>query len=115
MVEVKGKVDSIQRFLGSKVKVIETNGSLCDLRLVDGELQCTQKSNAFANTLKEHTGLIDSIVLATDDDLAGELIGLHAAEMAKCAQAALDDFKVDPETGDVIDTEGEVIGNLNEP
>jgi AAA domain/Toprim domain len=81
VVEAKGKVDSIQRFLGSKVKVIETNGSLCDSRLVHGELQWTQKSNAFANTLKEHTGLIDSIVLATDDDIAGELIGLHAAEI----------------------------------
>jgi hypothetical protein len=81
VVEAKGKVAAIQRILGSKVKVIETNGNLCESRLIDGELHWTRKSEAFTNTLSEHAGLIDTIVMATDDDIAGELIGLHAAEI----------------------------------
>lgn len=87
VVEAPGKVLRVGKALGLQVAVVATEGMLQDSTLaVDGTLQWKSTNertmNAFVDALRDHCGLIESMVIATDDDLAGELIGWQVAELA---------------------------------
>lgn len=82
VVEAKGKTRAVQQALGLEACVVPTNGNLMQSSLMpDGSLAWDATSNAFVQAILPHRGLLDEIVIATDDDMAGELIGMHAAEM----------------------------------
>jgi hypothetical protein len=69
--------------LGLRVAVIATGGHLKTSELEsDGGLRWGAAPAIFIGKVHEHRGLVDDLVIATDDDIAGELIGLHAAEVA---------------------------------
>lgn len=83
VVEAPGKVAAIERALGIDVAVIATSGNLGDSTLQsDGSLTWTDPPLAFTAMLAAHAGLVDELVIATDDDIAGELIGMQVAECA---------------------------------
>lgn len=87
IVEAPGKVRRIGKALGLQSAVVATQGMLQDSTLAtDGALQWKAKNErtmaAFIHTMRSHRGLIESLVIATDDDLAGELIGWQVAELA---------------------------------
>jgi hypothetical protein len=88
VVEAPGKVAAIGQVLGPDVRVVATGGSLKTSSMnPDGTLSWAnlqgsehRAQGAWRQLLASERGLVDSVVIATDDDLAGELIGLHAAQ-----------------------------------
>lgn len=86
VIEAPGKTRAIQRALGVKAAVIATKGNIKESRpapfggLFWAEMEATYIP--FAEAMRLHQGLLDDLVIATDDDIAGELIGLHVAEAA---------------------------------
>ncbi len=83
VVEAPGKVNAIQQALGTLCKVIATAGHFRESSLdANGLLQWSAPPENIVNEFKLHTGLLDDVVIATDDDLAGELIGMHVGELA---------------------------------
>lgn len=85
IVEAPGKVKRIEEALGAEVAVIATSGTLRKPSLSIAGLSWAQSPEKWRKSLSEHAGLVREIVIATDDDLAGELIGMHAAEDATLA------------------------------
>lgn len=83
VIEAPGKTRAIQRALGLRVAVIATSGHIKTSKLAsDGGLRWSSAPASFVEKIHSHRGLVDDLVIATDDDIAGELIGLHAAEVA---------------------------------
>ncbi|MFG6489615.1 AAA domain-containing protein [Roseateles sp. BYS78W] len=87
VVEAPGKVQLVSKALGLQVAIVATQGMLQDSSLSeDGTLQWAatdeRAMESFLGALSSHRGLIESLVIATDDDLAGELIGWQTAELA---------------------------------
>lgn len=81
IVEAPGKVSAVKKALGLDVEVIATIGSLRQSSLAsDGSLEWTPSPPEFMGKLLTHRDLLDDVFVATDDDLAGELIGMHAAQ-----------------------------------
>jgi hypothetical protein len=81
IVEAPGKVAAIKNALGLSAAVIATEGSLRQVTLGDdGGLAWTPSPQKFMGKLLAERGMLDAVYVATDDDLAGELIGVHAAE-----------------------------------
>ncbi|MHB1702120.1 MAG: AAA domain-containing protein [Acidobacteriaceae bacterium] len=82
IVEASGKTRAVEQALGLQACVVPTNGSLMQSSLMpNGSLAWEATSRKFVDAILPHRGLLDEIVIATDDDMAGELIGMHAAEM----------------------------------
>ena len=82
VIEAPGKCAAIQRVLGPNVAVIATGGALCQSSLVDCGLAWAEPPQEWLDGLTPHAGFIDELVIATDDDVAGELIGWQAASTA---------------------------------
>ncbi|HYW75474.1 MAG TPA: AAA domain-containing protein [Gammaproteobacteria bacterium] len=82
VVEAPGKRRAIEQALGLDVAVVATGGHLRTATLEDAGLRWSSSPKEWLQSLHEHVGLVRELVIATDDDLAGELIGLHAAEDA---------------------------------
>jgi hypothetical protein len=88
VVEAPGKVAALSKILGPDAAVIATGGSLKTSTLRDdGTLLWTDlvgtkhpAQEAWRRRLQSERGLFKEVLIATDDDLAGELIGLHAAQ-----------------------------------
>ena len=86
IVEAPGKVDSVKTALGLSAEVVATRGSLRQAWLgADGGLQWSPSPPEFMDKLRDQHAMVDEVFVATDDDLAGELIGMHAAQ--DCALA----------------------------
>ena len=82
IIEAPGKQRAIQTALGPDVAVIATGGTLLHSSLTDTGLIWSEPPQAWLDTLAPHAGHIDGLVIATDDDLGGELIGWQAASTA---------------------------------
>jgi len=86
VIEAPGKTRAIQRALGVKAAVIATKGNIKESSPAPfGGLLWEEMKDTyipFAEAMQLHQGLLDDLVIATDDDIAGELIGLHVAETA---------------------------------
>lgn len=88
VVEAPGKVAAIAQILGPDVKVVATGGHLRESQLKpDGELVWNdlvgndyKTQSAWRKEVAREPGLVQDLVIATDDDFAGELIGMHAAQ-----------------------------------
>lgn len=82
VIEAPGKAKAIQAVLGPEVRIIPTKGTLARLDRVatDGGLTWAPLANfdPWAAEMGEFDDLRE-LVVATDDDLAGEMIGWHAA------------------------------------
>jgi len=90
VVEAKNKVDRIQQALGTDCAVIPTNGYLGNWSLqTDQTLTWSPPPAEFVTAMKRHAGLLQELLVATDDDLAGELIGLQVAEVAATTLGAI--------------------------
>ncbi|PKY09649.1 hypothetical protein B1757_13680 [Acidithiobacillus marinus] len=89
VIEAPGKTRAIQKALGSNVAVIATKGYLQTSRpRPDGSLEwdpIEENTKSVLYAMHAHRGLLDDLVIATDDDMAGELIGMQAAELAAAA------------------------------
>lgn len=86
IIEAPGKAGAVQKALGSKVAVVATKGYLKQSRpRPDGSLEwdlIEESTKSVLYAMHTHRGLLDDLVIATDDDIAGELIGMQAAELA---------------------------------
>ena len=82
IVEAPGKVKKLEETLGLDVAVLATSGTLRKSSLSGEGLTWAPSPEKWRHSLAEHAGLVREIVIATDDDLAGELIGMHAADDA---------------------------------
>lgn len=83
IVEAPGKVKAIKTALGLRVAVLATSGTLMQSHLTpQGELTWDAPPETFLDGLRVHNGLLDEVVIATDDDLAGEMIGWQVATLA---------------------------------
>lgn len=86
IVEAPNKKASIKRALGLQIEVLATQGNLMASEFrPDGTLTWTLTSEVpkdFVPSLVTQNGLLDEIVIATDDDIAGELIGWQVATLA---------------------------------
>jgi hypothetical protein len=80
IVEAPGKVKKIEEVLGTNVVVLATSGNLRKSSIGADGFAWTPSPDRWLESLKQQAGLVREIVIATDDDLAGELIGMHAAE-----------------------------------
>ena len=82
IIEAPGKAARLSRTLGKSVAVVATVGNLRTSSLKDGALEWSEPPKEFCRLLSPHAGLVSTVIIATDDDIAGELIGYHAAEVA---------------------------------
>ena len=85
VVEALEKVSGLRNALGLNMAIVATSGYLQKSSLcADGTLTWKDlpNANAFTEQIALHAGLVDELVIATDDDIAGELIGIQAAEIA---------------------------------
>jgi len=83
VVEAINKVCSIKRALGFNVDVIATGGSFRKSSMAaNGYLEWSPVPPTFSEALNNHKGLLDEVIIATDDDMTGELIGMHVAEVS---------------------------------
>lgn len=80
IVEAQGKVALVQSALGLGVAVVATHGTLRSASLHDDGLRWSDSPVQWLRKIQEHAGLVREVFIATDDDLAGELIGMHAAD-----------------------------------
>lgn len=81
IVEAPGKVGAIKQALGAQVTVIATGGTLSEMMLDStGVIHWTAVPDEFAYLMKHEVRDANEIVIATDDDIAGELIGFHALQ-----------------------------------
>ena len=83
VVEAPGKVKAVQAALGLGAAVVATKGTLRESQMTpEGRLVWGAPAEDFINAIRVHQGLVDEVVIATDDDLAGEMIGWQVAELA---------------------------------
>ncbi len=82
IVEAPGKRAAIEHALGPDVAVLATKGHLRQSRIQGQEMIWSPSPSDWLAALAEHAGLIREVVIATDDDLTGELIGMQAADDA---------------------------------
>ncbi|THD11386.1 DEAD/DEAH box helicase family protein [Metallibacterium scheffleri] len=80
VIEAPGKARAVQAALGFDAKVIATKGSLQEFRGIDaaGQMLWAEPSREWTTAMAAFDDARE-IVVATDDDLAGELIGWQAA------------------------------------
>lgn len=82
IIDAPGKAKAISKALGMDYLIVATKGNLRASRLNDeGLLEWCDVSESFFNQISAEKGLINEVLIATDDDIAGELIGMHAAEI----------------------------------
>jgi hypothetical protein len=82
------KAPAIETALGAQAAILATGGSFMRSELdEDGTLiwkPIEQKDyDRLKDEMAQHRGLLDSLVIATDDDQAGERIGWHVADLAR--------------------------------
>lgn len=80
VIEAPNKEYAVAQALGLDAKVIATEGTLRHSRLTEDGLIWTNSPQGWLDKLSREIGLVKEVVIATDDDLAGEMIGLHAAQ-----------------------------------
>lgn len=85
VIEAPGKARRLAEAMGVHCEVIATKGSLRRAEAFDAQGSIQWKDEPHVTSLldeaQRHAGHIDEIVIATDDDRAGELIGQHAAAL----------------------------------
>lgn len=83
VVEAPNKVQRIAQILGTDCAVVASGGYLTQITLQpDGHFAWSAAPAEFLADIRQHARLVDDLLIATDDDLAGELIGVQVAEAA---------------------------------
>lgn len=83
VVEAPNKVQKIAQILGTDCAVVASGGYLTEISLQpDGHFDWSSPPAEFLAEIRLHARLVDDLLIATDDDLAGELIGVQVAEAA---------------------------------
>jgi len=96
IVESPTKAKTIEKFLGSKFKVLSSYGHVRDLPKnrfgveLENEFQpnyvIPKKANKVIRTIKNESKKSDEVILATDEDREGEAIAWHLSQVLKLSE-----------------------------
>ncbi len=103
IVESPAKAKTINKYLGSKYKVIASFGHIRDLPSKNGSVlpdegfamkyEISDKSSKYVNEIIKFAKQADEVYLATDPDREGESISWHVAEVLREKKIIKDDAK----------------------